>query len=57
MKPHVIRLQPHVTATGLWCDDCALPSRIRLALLDIDTLGVLSRFVLCDECGRQETLR
>lgn len=53
----VIRIQPHIVATAIWCDQCALPSRVRVALLNVDTLNVFTRFEVCNDCGRQETLR
>lgn len=56
-RAHVVRIQPHVTATGIWCDHCALPSRLQVALLNVDTLNVLARYQVCDNCGRHETLR
>lgn len=57
MSPFVVHIQPHVVATSLWCESCALPSRLRVAVLDVDTLNVLVRFEICADCGEQERLR
>jgi hypothetical protein len=53
-RSHVVRVQPHTVDHGLWCASCLLPSVLRIALLNVDTLNVLSRYDWCDECGRQE---
>lgn len=50
-------VQWHDVAWGLWCDACALPSKVRWAMINVATLNVLSRVEQCTDCGHVEALR
>lgn len=43
--------------TGLWCDACLLPSRIRVPITMITTAGASDTAIppvgICTECGRR----
>lgn len=43
--------------TGLWCDDCLLPSRVRVPIVMITESGASDTAIppvdLCTECGRR----
>lgn len=49
----VVTLIPGVPKTGLWCERCALPSRIEIPLHMLSSHGVseLTTVVYCDEHG------
>lgn len=56
----VVKISPdydHVE-TGVWCDDCALPSIVRIPLVERCHHGWPSRPIawatICDECGASE---
>lgn len=52
-----IMVQWHEVASGLWCTTCMVPSRIRWALLNVDTLNVIARCEQCTDCGQVVQLR
>ena len=51
-----IRLEPHLTETGVWCETCLLPSAIRFVITveggrpDTDVMGGM---VTCPDCADQ----
>lgn len=47
----VVRLEWHLLEHGLWCDECALPGRYRLALVNRSTLARWQTVSACDGCG------
>ena len=49
----VVHLHATVDECGVWCDDCRLPSaiRIRLSRLSADGVGDGGMMTTCPECG------
>ena len=47
-----LTVYPVVTATGLWCDDCLLPSRVAVDVVTLsdDGVTVIGRMTCCEGC-------
>lgn len=55
MEQHPV-LVPGPPTTGLWCDDCALPSVISGAVLVEGTRTSVGSYSFCTDCdGREDT--
>jgi hypothetical protein len=50
---YVVMVSSGVAETGLWCDRCLLPSRVRFPLYATDERGsgVVATYDECRECG------
>lgn len=53
----VLFLEWHELDDGLWCDQCALPSCRRLALVETGHLQWAATVTVCDDCGQVEQER
>ena len=49
----IFLLTPGTPETGVWCESCALPSVIRVALYQLSDSGVshVATAAVCTECG------
>ncbi len=52
----IVKVEAHLVETGLWCDGCLLPSKVRfvIALRD-NPLARLGEVASCTDCGATET--